>query len=324
MTSVEQAIPEVGQRSTDAILQVRGLRVDYRDGKRVTHAVDGVDFDVPRGAIVAVVGESGSGKSTISQAIVRQLPEGGEIVSGSLLFDGRELTGLPERAVRRIRGAEIGFVPQDPNASLNPLLKVGEQIAESLRLHRKLDTKQAAREAVRILDEVGIPDAESRAGQYPHELSGGMKQRVLIGIAWACAPRLVIADEPTSALDVTVQRQVLDRIELLAREHGTSVILVTHDLAVAADRADHIIVMQHGRIVEQGGAGQVLGAPAHPYTRELVAAAPGLASTRLVPSIPDLDDVAAGAARSVLTTGFRAAAGRAPTDAVTAPDVLVV
>ncbi|MGO4105840.1 dipeptide ABC transporter ATP-binding protein [Leifsonia sp. YAF41] len=297
---------------SDVLLRVSDLQIDYANGRDVTHAVRGLDFTVPRGAIVAIVGESGSGKSTLSQALIRRLPEGGRVVSGSISFDGQDLQAMPERMLRRIRGAEIGFVPQDPSNSLNPLLKVGEQIAETLRLHLKLSKQDAAAEAVRILDQVGIPDAVSRAAQYPHELSGGMKQRVLIGIAWACTPRLVIADEPTSALDVTVQRQVLDRIESLARDHGTSVILVTHDLAVAADRADHIIVMQQGRIVEQGTPADVLGSPSHPYTQELVAAAPGLSSKRLVPRIVDADDVEAAAARSGLTLGFRSSAESVP------------
>lgn len=293
---------------SDVLLRVSDLQIDYTNGRDVTHAVRGLDFSVARGAIVAIVGESGSGKSTLSQALIRRLPEGGSIVSGAISFDGADLTAMPERMLRRIRGAEIGFVPQDPSNSLNPLLKVGEQIAETLRLHLKLSKADAAAEAVRILDQVGIPDAASRAAQYPHELSGGMKQRVLIGIAWACTPRLVIADEPTSALDVTVQRQVLDRIEALARDHGTSVILVTHDLAVAADRADHIIVMQQGRIVEQGTPADVLGNPSHAYTQELVAAAPGLSSKRLVPSVVDATDGAAVAARAGLTLGFRSPA----------------
>jgi len=303
----------------DALLRVTDLQIDYDTRSGLTHAVRGVDFAVPAGAIVAVVGESGSGKSTISQALVRRLPDGGRIVAGSISFDGRELVTMPERGLRRIRGADIGFVPQDPSNSLNPLMRVGEQIAESLRLHRGLNRADAATAAVRILDEVGIPDAASRAGQYPHELSGGMRQRVLIGVAWSCSPRLVIADEPTSALDVTVQRQVLDRLETLAREQGTSVILVTHDLAIAADRADHILVMQAGRIVEQGTPAAVLGTPAHPYTRELVAAAPGLTSGRLTPSPMRALGDAGAAARDRLTLAFRASA-----TATSASDILVV
>jgi peptide/nickel transport system ATP-binding protein len=284
----------------DILLKVSGLRVDYGTGRTATHAVRGVDFEVRRGQIVAIVGESGSGKSTISQALVRSLGEGGRIVGGTVSFDGRELTSLPERALRGIRGAEIGFVPQDPSNSLNPLIRVGEQIAEALRLHTRLGRAEAAAEAVRILDGVGIPDPAARAGQFPHELSGGMKQRVLIGMAWACDPQLVIADEPTSALDVTVQRHVLDRLEGFARDNGTAVVLVTHDLAVAADRADHIVVMRHGQIVEQGSPSDVLTAPAHEYTRELVAAAPGLSSGRLAPRPRGVDEA--------LTLAFRSSA----------------
>jgi len=287
------------------LLAVSNLQIDYGTGSKATHAVRGVDFEVQRGAIVAIVGESGSGKSTISQALVRRLAEGGAIVGGGIVFDGRDLTALPERALRHIRGAQIGFVPQDPSNSLNPLIRVGEQIAEGLRLHKKLSKTDAAAEAVRILDEVGIPNPAARAQQFPHELSGGMKQRVLIGMAWSCSPQLVIADEPTSALDVTVQRQVLDRLESLARDTGTSVVLVTHDLAVAVDRADHIIVMRHGQIVEQGSVEQVLVNPTDEYTRELVAAAPGLSSSRLQPRPVGVSEK--------LTLAFRRNAGGTPT-----------
>jgi len=269
--------------TTDALLQVRGLEVAYLDRGVARPALHGVDFDVPRGAVVAIVGESGSGKSTTAQALVRQVAEGGKITGGSVVFDGRDLLQLPERSLRQVRGARIGFVPQDPGSSLNPLMKVGEQIAEALRLHTGLSRRDAASRAVEILDEVGISDAGVRAEQYPHELSGGMRQRVLIGIAWSCGPELVIADEPTSALDVTVQRHVLDRIESLARNRGTSVLLVTHDLAVAADRADLILVMQHGRVVEHGRASEVLANPQHEYTRSLVESAPGLHSERMTP-----------------------------------------
>ncbi|MFD1714292.1 dipeptide ABC transporter ATP-binding protein [Amnibacterium flavum] len=283
------------------LLQVRGLEVEYTTRSGTTPAVRGVDFDVERGAVVAIVGESGSGKSTISQALIRQVAEGGRITGGSVVFDGRDLLQLPEKSLRSLRGARIGFVPQDPSSSLNPLIKVGEQIAESLRLHTGLSRKDAAKRAVEILAEVGISEPAARADQYPHELSGGMRQRVLIGIAWACEPALVIADEPTSALDVTVQRHVLDRMELLAAQHDTAVLLVTHDLAVAADRASRMLVMNQGRIVEQGTAADVLGDPQHEYTRRLVAAAPGLSSGRMHPRPVEVhgEDT-----RRALTLGF--------------------
>ncbi|KAA9107975.1 dipeptide ABC transporter ATP-binding protein [Microbacterium rhizomatis] len=268
----------------DVLLRVTDLRIAYGAGSRATPAVRGVDFEVGRGEILAVVGESGSGKSTIAHSLIRQLPDEAHIGSGSIVFDGVDLLSLPLRAMRTIRGRRIGFVPQDPSHSLNPVVRVGEQIAESLRRHMGMTAAAAAQRAVEILREVGIPEPEVRARQYPHELSGGLRQRVLIGIAWACSPDLVIADEPTSALDATVQRHVLDRMQTLARTHGTAVVLVTHDLAVAADRAQRIVVMEQGLIVESGSARDVLTAPAHPYTQRLVAAAPGLNSRRLTPS----------------------------------------
>ncbi|KAA9136141.1 dipeptide ABC transporter ATP-binding protein [Microbacterium caowuchunii] len=264
-----------------ALLRVSDLRVDYGSGRRANPAVRGVSLEVAPGEIVAVVGESGSGKSTIAHALVRLLPGEAHIRGGSIVFDGTDLMKASTATLRRIRGGRIGFVPQDPSHSLNPLMRVGEQVAETLRRHRRLSRADAAARAVEILREVGIPDPELRASQYPHELSGGLRQRVLIGIAWACEPALVIADEPTSALDATVQRHVLDRMQALARAHGTAVLLVTHDLAVAADRADRIIVVEKGEIVEAGVARDVLSAPQNGYTRRLVAAAPGLNSERL-------------------------------------------
>jgi len=268
-----------------ALLQVDGLRVDYSTRGRWKEVVHDISFEVPAGKVVALVGESGSGKSTVSQALIRRLPENGRITGGSIRFAGNDLVRLPERALRKIRGAQIGFVPQDPGSSLNPLMRVGEQIAETLRIHRRMPRAAAAARAVEILDEVGIPEPALRASQYPHELSGGLRQRALIGIAWACGPQFVIADEPTSALDVTVQRHVLDQLDELVQQHGTAVLLITHDLAVAADRADEIIVMYQGEIVERGATADVLNAPTHEYTRRLVAAAPGLREGRLVPQV---------------------------------------
>ncbi|QAV71072.1 ABC transporter ATP-binding protein [Salinibacterium sp. UTAS2018] len=279
-----------GASADDNILVVHDLHVSYATRSGSVAAVRGISFVVPRGKIVAIVGESGSGKSTTSQALIRRLASGGRIDSGSIEFEGRDLGPMSERELRSIRGGRIGFVPQDPSKSLNPLMRVGDQIAEALRLHLKLDKAAAAAEAVRILDEVGLPDPDARATQFPHELSGGMRQRVLIGIAWACNPQLVIADEPTSALDVTVQRHVLDNIDELVRRHNTSVVLVTHDLAVAADRADYVAVMSNGEIVEQGTTEQVLSAPTHEYTKKLVESAPGLASRRLTPSVTALGE----------------------------------
>ncbi|MBZ4487467.1 ABC transporter ATP-binding protein [Microbacterium sp. cx-55] len=267
-----------------ALLRVSGLRVDYGTGRRAHAALRGIDLEIDRGEIVAVVGESGSGKSTIAHALVRLLPVEAHVRGGAIVFDGTDLQKTSTGALRRIRGGRIGFVPQDPSHSLNPLMRVGEQIAETLRRHRGLSRADAAARAVEIIGEVGVPDPALRAHQYPHELSGGLRQRILIGIAWACEPDLVIADEPTSALDATVQRHVLDRMQALALAHGTAVLLVTHDLAVAADRAHRIVVVEKGVIVESGLASDVLSSPSHPYTQRLVAAAPGLNSRRLQPS----------------------------------------
>ncbi len=296
---------------TGALLSVEGLRVDYSTRGRWAEVVHGVSFEVEAGKVVALVGESGSGKSTVSQALIRRLPENGRVSGGSIRFAGNDLVRLPERALRKIRGAQVGFVPQDPGSSLNPLMRVGEQIAESLRIHKRMPRAAAAARAVEILDEVGIPDPALRATQYPHELSGGLRQRALIGIAWACGPAFVIADEPTSALDVTVQRHVLDQLDQLVEEHGTAVLLITHDLAVAADRADEIIVMYQGEIVERGATADVLNAPTHEYTQRLVAAAPGLREGRLAPQARDDEE-------SALFSGFRerASAQRAAGDTI--------
>ncbi|WNM23453.1 ABC transporter ATP-binding protein [Demequina capsici] len=286
------------------ILRVSDLHVTYGSGSGRHHAVRGVDLELGAGRILAVVGESGSGKSTLANAVLGLLPDGAKRSSGTVEVDGITLTSLSERALRRVRGDVVGYVPQDPSRSLNPVLRIGEQIAEALRRHTGATRDAAAARAVEILDEVGIPEPARRARQYPHELSGGLRQRVLIGIAWACTPRLVIADEPTSALDVTVQRHVLDRMERLRADHGTAVLLITHDLAVAADRADDIIVMQHGQIVESGVAASVLESPQHEYTRALVAAAPGLRAERLVPRVEVATVTAASDAPLLTVSGL--------------------
>jgi len=266
---------------TTPLLSVENLTVTYRGSGGDVAAVRDASFEVGAGEIVAIVGESGSGKSTIAQTILGLLAHRGRIDAGAVRLDGVDLTRLGPRAMRRIRGREIGLVPQDPGVSLNPVHRVGDQVGEVLRLHKGMSRARAGAAAVDLLAKAGLSEPARRARQFPHELSGGMRQRALIAAAIAAEPRLVVADEPTSALDVTVQKLILDELELLTSELGSSLLLITHDLAVAADRADRIIVMTHGQIVESGTVDEVFGNPRHDYTRRLLASAPALRAETL-------------------------------------------
>ena len=266
--------------SVEPVLQIRDLCVSFRTGATLVPAVIDVSLDVAAGETVAVVGESGSGKSTTASAVNRLLPDNAVITAGTIRFEGREIADLGEHEMIGLRGAGIGLVPQDPMSNLNPLMRVGEQIGEALEVHGRTRGRATQERVRELLEMVGIPQPAERARQYPHEFSGGMRQRALIAMGLACGPRLLIADEPTSALDVTVQRRVLDQLGSLTRELGTAVFLITHDLALAAERADRVVVMYQGRVVEVGPSTRVLVNPHHDYTKELIAAAPSLASRR--------------------------------------------
>lgn len=269
--------------SGEPLLSVEGLAVDFTTIDGVVHAVEGVDLEIRPGETVAIVGESGSGKSTTAMAIIGLLAGGGKVASGSIRLDGRDISHASEGELRQIRGRDIGLVPQDPMSNLNPVAKIGTQVAETLLAHGLATRQNVQSKVVEALTAAGLPDPERRAKQYPHEFSGGMRQRALIAIGLACKPRLLIADEPTSALDVTVQQTILDQIGAMTRELGTAVLLITHDLGLAAERAERVVVMHRGKVVEQGPARQILEAPQHPYTQSLVQAAPSVAVARLRP-----------------------------------------
>ncbi|WP_271395783.1 ABC transporter ATP-binding protein [Neomicrococcus lactis] len=265
------------------LLEIRDLDVSFSTTYGEVKAVQGASLTVKKGQTVAIVGESGSGKSTTAMAAIGLLAGSGRITGGSITLDGQELTTLPEAKMRAIRGRDIGMVPQDPMSNLNPVTKIGSQIAETLLVHKLATPKNVKEKVFETLRSAGIPNPEKRADQYPHELSGGLRQRALIAIGLACNPRLLIADEPTSALDVTVQQTILDQIQSMTKELGTSVLLITHDLGLAAERASELVVMHRGKVVETGPAQKILSDPQHPYTQSLVAAAPSVAAARMQP-----------------------------------------
>jgi ABC-type dipeptide/oligopeptide/nickel transport system ATPase component len=257
------------------LLDVRHLTVAFGPSGQSRPAVSDVSFHLMPGETLGLVGESGSGKSMTAFAILRLLPPGGRIESGEIFFEGQDVLRLGEREMRAVRGARVSLIFQEPMTALNPVMRVGDQIAEALFVHGH-PRAAAAQRAVELLDAVHIPDAASRVRDYPHQLSGGMRQRVMIAIALACKPPLVIADEPTTALDVTIQAQILDLLRELRARFNLAFLIITHDFGVIAEMADRVAVMHEGRIVEQGDVRQILRAPEHPYTQRLLAAVPGL------------------------------------------------
>ncbi len=258
------------------LLSIENLQVHFRTPDGVNRAVDGVSFAIRSGETLAIVGESGCGKSVTSMSILRLLPEPPARIAGAIKFEGRNLLDLPNSAMRKIRGNDISVIFQEPMTSLNPVLTVGRQIGETLRLHQGLGRREAEERAVEMLTLVGIPEPRRRVREYPHQLSGGMRQRVMIAIALACSPKLLIADEPTTALDVTIQAQILDLMRDLKARVGAAIMLITHDLGVVAEVADRVVVMYAGRKVEEAPVRDLFRAPRHPYTRGLMGAVPKL------------------------------------------------
>ena len=272
---------EIHPDDANPLLKITDLEVTFTTSTGVVPAVRGANLTIYPGQTVAIVGESGSGKSTTAAAVIGLLPGTGKVTGGSIEFDGKELTKMSSKEWIEVRGSGIGLVPQDPMSNLNPVLRVGTQVKEALLANNIVPRSEAGERVTELLEQAGLPDGERRAKQYPHEFSGGMRQRVLIAIGLASRPKLLIADEPTSALDVTVQRRILDHLETLTKEMGTAVLFITHDLGLAAERAEQLVVMHRGRIVESGPALEILQHPQHPYTKRLVSAAPSLASARI-------------------------------------------
>ena len=283
------------------LLQVERLRVEFPGRREPRVAVDDLSFDVGEGEILGLVGESGAGKSLTGSAVVGLLPPPARIAGGCVRFAGRRIDDLPPREMRAIRGKGIGAIFQDPLTSLNPVYTVGRQLVETLLTHTDLTPTRARVRAVELLAEVGIPSPERRVDQYPHEFSGGMRQRVVIALAICASPRLIIADEPTTALDVSVQAQILNLLRRLCREHGTAVLLITHDMGVIAEMSERVAVLYAGRLAELGTTSQVIQAPRHPYTVGLMASIPVIGQRRdelaqIEGTMPRLDDIPSGCA----------------------------
>ena len=284
------------------LLSVKDLAVRFETHDGIVRAVDGVSFEMEEGETLGLVGESGSGKSVTNLALLGLIPSPPGVMSGVVNFDGQEITKLPEPDLRKIRGNRIAMIFQDPMTSLNPLLTIGRQLTEVLELHKGIGYAQALPQSAAALGEVGLAEPEKRLAQYPHELSGGMRQRVMIAMGLLCEPRLLLADEPTTALDVTIQAQILELMAAVQKQHGTAIILVTHDLGVVAGSADRVAVMYAGRIVEEGPTQDIFNSPVHPYTKGLLSSVPRLDSdtscelSSIPGSPPDLAEMPPGCA----------------------------
>ena len=261
---------------TEPVLSVRNLQVEFQTRRQKLRAIDGVSFDIAKGEVLGVVGESGAGKSVTGSAVIGLIDPPGRIAGGEIRLSGLRIDNLPPEEMRKVRGKRIGMIFQDPLTSLNPLYRIGEQIVETIRTHMSVSEQAARRRAIDLLAEVGIPAAEKRIDGYPHEFSGGMRQRVVIALAICAEPELIIADEPTTALDVSVQAQIIALIKRLGRDHGTAVMLVTHDMGVIAETCDRVAVMYSGRIAEIGPVQDVIKNPLHPYAKGLMGAIPTL------------------------------------------------
>jgi len=286
---------------TEPVLSVQNLRVEFTTRRGVLRAIDGISFDIAKGEVLGVVGESGAGKSVTGNAVIGLIDAPGRIAGGEIRLSGRRIDNLSAEEMRKIRGKRIGMIFQDPLTSLNPLYKIGEQIIETIRTHSSLSESAARKRAIELLAEVGIPAPDKRIDSYPHEFSGGMRQRVVIALAICADPELIIADEPTTALDVSVQAQIISLIRRLGRDHGTAVMLVTHDMGVIAETCDRVAVMYSGRIAEIGPVQDVIRNPLHPYAKGLMGAIPTLAieAYRLVQipgSMPRLSAIPPGCA----------------------------
>lgn len=283
----------------DVILEVKGLKTYFFDRKGKVPAVDGVDFVIRKGETLGIVGESGCGKSVTSMSILKLLPPEGKVVEGEIRFKDRELTKCTQQEMEKVRGKEIAMIFQEPMTSLNPVYTVGQQIVEMIRNHETLSKKEAREKAVNMLKLVGIPSPEKRVDEYPHELSGGMRQRVMIAMALSCNPELLIADEPTTALDVTIQAQILELMKDLKKKLNTSIMMITHDLGVIADMADYVLVMYAGMVMEYSDVRQLFKEPLHPYAKGLLNALPRIDDVKdklyvIEGSVPSLYDMPAG------------------------------